>query len=148
MDKTNKLRTIIILVFILITVVAAYLLHKGTLPPLPGLPKPAEKVQQKPEADESFTYEAQVSVGENGFLPSSLTVRVHTRVYWKDADGNTKSFRIQASPGGDSAKDLGSEGDIGPGNGYAYSFHKLGTFRYHDALNPTVNGEVIVIEDK
>ncbi len=96
---------------------------------------------------DSFKYEALVSAGKNGFIPTTLSVREHTRVFWKAEAGFSGSFKVVVTPGEDNEDKFGSE-VIDPGNGYAHSFHKAGRYKYHDSLNPTFNGEIIVIADK
>ncbi len=85
-----------------------------------------------------------VKITDKGFEPTSLTVKKGTVVIWK-ASGNTKPVVVAANPypTNDSLEGLKSE-QLGSGAEYRYKFNESGTFNYHDNLNPTVNGTVIV----
>lgn len=95
---------------------------------------------------DGYKYEATITVNDNGFNPATLSVKPDTRVYWKSADGDTATHHIVQSEdntkepvfGGNDSRDFGTDG------GYAYSFRRTGTYKYHDSKNPALNGEIIV----
>lgn len=87
---------------------------------------------------------AYIQVSDTGFTPATLTVSKGTVVIWQ-AKGTTKSMVIASNPypSDDDLKDLKST-QLGNGASYRYQFNITGTHKYHDDLNPTVNGTVIV----
>ncbi len=140
-----------------VVLVVTILLVKGNNIPNPLNPNPAPKTGQEKDRliKDGYKHEAEVSIGANGFTPQTITVREHTRIYWKNEKGNTLSFQISPSVGGGLEKkdlqitdeEFGTNGKIDPNDGYAYSFHKAGTFKYYNALNPKENGEVTVVKE-
>jgi plastocyanin len=90
---------------------------------------------------------AYVSISDSGFTPATLTVNKGTVVVWQAKD-NTKTVVIASNPypKGNDLKSLRST-QLGSGASYRYQFNTTGTFRYHDDLNPTTNGSVVVKEN-
>lgn len=91
--------------------------------------------------EEGHNQEATIQITPEGFVPATLTVPPGTRVYFENKD--TTIHKIVANPGSDEADEFGSD-DIGVEGGYAFSFHKEGSFKFHDGANPSNNGEIIV----
>lgn len=97
------------------------------------------------QEDEEHKYEATVAITQNGFQPATLTVRPDTRVYFESQDGQIHRLVPNSAPNVDHPFALGSEqGPLEEAGGYAYSFHAKGVYTFHDASNPTQNGQVIV----
>lgn len=89
---------------------------------------------------------AYVTISNKGFTPSTLIVAKGTVVIWR-AQGNSKTVVVASNPypKDNDLKSLKS-GQLGSGASYRYQFNTSGTFKYHDDLNPTTNGFVVVKE--
>jgi plastocyanin len=79
---------------------------------------------------------ATVQIKRSGFVPRSVTINQDDSVTWTNAD--TIDHQIVAN-GGSFASPV-----LKPGKSYTHAFHGGGTFRYHDALHPTLRGTVVV----
>ena len=77
---------------------------------------------------------ASIVIEENVFSPSNLTVEKGTTVAWVNADRDTHKVK------GDNfeSQEL-SRGDV-----FRYKFDKSGSYKYVDALNPSIKGEITV----
>ena len=87
---------------------------------------------------------AQVLITSKGFVPASLTVTPNTIVEWQSNDATTTHIvAANPYPTHSSLPGLVSP-QLGNGAHYQYTFATVGTFNYHDDLNPTTNGTIIV----
>jgi plastocyanin len=77
-----------------------------------------------------------VSIKRTGFSPASVTINQDDSVTWTNND--TIDHQIVAN-GGQFASAV-----LKPGKSFTRAFHSGGTFRYHDALHPTLKGTVVV----
>jgi plastocyanin len=82
------------------------------------------------------TATANVQIVKTGFVPVTVTINAADSVTWRNAD--TKTHQVVAN-GGQFASAI-----LDPGKTYTHAFARGGTFRYHDALHPTLRGTVIV----
>jgi plastocyanin len=87
---------------------------------------------------------AKVSLTNNGFSPASVTVKAGNIVEWTSHD-ETQTHQVAANP-----LQVHSElpslvsSQLGQGAVYRFKFTKPGTYHYHDEINPTLNGTVVV----
>lgn len=77
-----------------------------------------------------------VQIKRGSFSPSSITINQNDSVTWKNVD--TLEHQVVAN-GGSFASPI-----LKTGQSYTYTFRNSGTFRYHDALHPTLKGTVTV----
>jgi plastocyanin len=77
-----------------------------------------------------------VAIKAAGFQPATVTIATGDAVKWTNRD--TKTHQVVANNGSFASA------VIRPGNGYTHVFRSAGTFRYHDALHPTLTGKVVV----
>jgi plastocyanin len=77
-----------------------------------------------------------VQIKRTGFVPATVTINQDDSVTWKNAD--TIDHQVVAN-GGSFASPI-----LKPGKSWTYTFKSGGTFRYHDALHPTLKGTVTV----
>ena len=91
---------------------------------------------------------ASVSITSAGFTPATLTVKTGTKVTWTNTDSAKAGHRVKADPypTGDSLPGLDSKIDMANGATYSYTFSTPGTVKYHDQVNPLLNGEVVVTQ--
>ena len=91
------------------------------------------------------TKTATVKINDNGFSPVTLTIKKDTVVFWVGSQLVAKPVIVASNPypNDDSLPGLKS-GQISAGATYKYKFDKVGSYSYHDDLNPNVNGFVVV----
>jgi len=77
-----------------------------------------------------------VQIVKTGFVPGTVNINAGDAVTWRNAD--TKTHQVVAN-GGQFASSI-----LDPGKTYTHTFARGGTFRYHDALHPTLRGTVVV----
>ena len=84
-----------------------------------------------------------VSIRATGFEPQALTVKVGTKVTWtnkSDVAGNVSSA---VHPTHLVYPPL-NLGDVAAGQSVSLTFDKAGTYKYHNHLNPSQFGSVVV----
>jgi plastocyanin len=77
-----------------------------------------------------------VQIKSTAFSPRSITINHGSSVTWKNVD--TKNHQVVANDGSFASP------IIGPGKTYTHTFTAAGTFRYHDALHPSLTGTIKV----
>jgi plastocyanin len=77
-----------------------------------------------------------VSILSTGFSPTTRTIATGDVIKWTNKD--TKEHQVVANNGSFASA------VIQPGKSYSHTFNTAGTFRYHDALHPTLTGRIIV----
>lgn len=88
----------------------------------------------------------QVDIGAKGFIPATISITVGQSVTWKNTDVNMKAHSVASDPypTDNELPGLNSRESIKPGDTYSYVFSKAGTYSYHDNLNPSFTGTVLV----
>jgi plastocyanin len=90
---------------------------------------------------------ADVDMNAKGFTPAALTVKTGTKVTWLNVDvKNDHRVKANPYPTGESLPGLDSKVNMPPHSTYTYTFSTAGTYKYHDQLNPLLNGEVVVTQ--
>lgn len=105
------------------------------------LPVELPPVASAPVAD---TEPAEVMITASGFSPAAITIPVGTTVVFRNSD--TKPHWAASDPhpvhtglpGFDAGKAIPKDGT------YSYTFTKTGTFTYHDHLNQSLTGTIVV----
>jgi plastocyanin len=77
-----------------------------------------------------------IQIKSTGFVPKAVTVNHGDTVSWKNVD--TKSHQVVANDGSFASP------IVGAGKTYSHQFNTAGTFRYHDALHPSLTGTIRV----
>jgi plastocyanin len=77
-----------------------------------------------------------VAIKSAGFSPASVTIATGDAVKWTNRD--TKNHQVVANSGAFASP------VIAPGHSYSHTFGTAGTYRYHDALHPSLTGKVVV----
>lgn len=108
--------------------------------------EPLTTLGTEPSVTGSVMGKTSVSYGADGFSPKSLTVKKGTSVRWINK-GNGSMWVASAVhpthqllPGFDQLKSVGNAG------AYEYTFDKVGTWKYHNHVNPSDTGSVVVTE--
>jgi len=140
----NKL---VIAVVVLIGIVAGIVLLSGNKkdsPIVPRQPETTNKAEQQSQSAPTFSEHSNTIVlTENGFEPKTLTVKAGTKVTWVNKSGAVATVNSAPHPihSGYQPLNLNSFED---GEFLELVFDKAGTYNYHDHLNPTRTGTVIV----
>src|SRR5512133_915592 len=77
-----------------------------------------------------------VAIKAAGFSPATVRIASTDAVRWTNRD--TKDHQVIANNG------TFASAVIKPGRSYTHVFNSAGTFRYHDALHPSLTGKVVV----
>ena len=84
-----------------------------------------------------------VTVTTNGFQPSSLTIKAGETIVWNNQSGNTGNVSSSPHPIHTDYPPL-NLGDIAPGASVSLVFPTAGTYKYHNHLNPSQRGTIVV----
>jgi plastocyanin len=77
-----------------------------------------------------------VKITTTGFTPKTVTINQADAVKWTNAD--KVNHQLVANNGAFASPIMK------PGDTYSFTFNAAGTFRYHDALHPTLTGTITV----
>ncbi len=88
----------------------------------------------------------QIIMNASGFAPASITVKKGTKVTFVNNDSRVHWPASDPHPVHTDLAGFDAGKGIPQGGSYTYTFGKIGTWTYHDHLNPTLKGKVIVIE--
>ncbi|MFI5270652.1 MAG: cupredoxin domain-containing protein [Candidatus Saccharimonadales bacterium] len=88
---------------------------------------------------------AAVSITDSGFVPATVTIKVGQAVVWTN-DAVTSHFVISDDPVPLKAGEPqpNSVQSIKPGDTYSYVFNQAGSYGYHDTIDPSFQGTVVV----
>lgn len=84
-------------------------------------------------------YQAQIAISSRGFTPVSVKVKKGDSVAWIRKDG---SMHLVVSDSGPAS--FKGQGPLQFNDMYLTTFNTVGTYTYHDQLNPSLKGTVIV----
>lgn len=87
--------------------------------------------------------EAVVTVTKNGFNPQSVTVKPSTKVVWKNESGAMANVSSAVHPTHQVYPPL-NLGNFANGVQVSLVFDKPGTYKYHNHLQPSLTGTVVV----
>jgi plastocyanin len=88
---------------------------------------------------------AQVSITNAGFVPSRITVKVGNVVTWTNSDTALHWVASDPYPTDNTLADFNAEQGLSQNDNFSFVFNKVGTYTYHDNLNPyTIKGTVVV----
>lgn len=88
---------------------------------------------------------ATVNVTATGFVPATVTVKLNQAVIWTNSDTQPHLIApddpVATDPTGAAPN---SQQSLNQNDGYSYVFNKVGSYPYHDSLNPALKGVVVV----
>lgn len=122
--------------------------NKNNKTVLTTLPSPSAAATATPETTTSASpsakiEEAKVTVTANGFEPQTLKIKAGTKVTWTNKSGTTANVSSDNHPTHLLYPFL-NLGSFSDGSSVSVTFEKSGTFTYHNHLNPSQRGTVIV----
>lgn len=134
---------ILIGVVVLIVVIGAIVLmaNKGGY----QTPTPIES-GQTPSSTSQITTSAEqttVTLMQSGFEPATITVKAGTKVVWGNKSGVAATVDSAGHPTHLTYPPL-NLGEFSDGSQVSLVFDKAGTYKYHNHLNPSQTGTVIV----
>lgn len=129
---------------LLVAVVAWVLLsnNAGTQKQVQASPYPTIQTQASPSAQPNIG-SATVTLTQSGFDPQTLTVKVGTKVTWTNKSGATATVNSAVHPIHALFPFL-NLGSFDDGSSVEVVFDKTGTYTYHNHLNPSQTGTVVV----
>lgn len=95
------------------------------------------------ETSDKKTSETQIELNEDGFNPAKVTIKVGDKVIWKNNSGGAATVSSDPHP----AHTLYPILNLGPfndGDTHSVAFDKAGTYTYHNHLDASQKGTVVV----
>lgn len=136
----NKLLISIAAVVVVILAGVFLLSNKTNNQPVISKPTPQAQTETSPSAS---PLTATVNLTQNGFDPQTLTVKVGTKVTWVNKSGGEAAIDSDPHPVHTSYPPL-NLGAVADGSSISLTFDQKGTYNYHNHLNPSERGTVIV----
>lgn len=86
----------------------------------------------------------EIEITADGFNPNIESISKGTKVTWINKDSKPHKVASNPHPEHTGTPGLDSKDPVGPEGNYSFTFDKVGTVTYHDHLNPTTNGTIVV----
>lgn len=87
---------------------------------------------------------SQVDITSTGFVPATVSVKPGQAVVWTNHDTAPHIVASDPYPSDNTLPGLNSVQQLTTNDSYTYIFNHTGTFTYHDNLNPSLEGTVVV----
>ncbi len=104
-----------------------------------GVPAVGTATATPPAATAQVAY-----TSSDTFSPAVVTIPVGGTVTWTNAGDEDMRVASDPHPTHIGYPGFDSMSNVGPGKTYSFTFQKKGSWGYHDHLDPTVKGTVIV----
>jgi plastocyanin len=88
---------------------------------------------------------AVIQLTSTGFVPATLSVKVGTPITWRNTDAAPHRVASNPYPQDSTIPGLHSM-NLVSGSSYTYTPPTVGVIHYHDDLNPTHNGTIMVVK--
>ncbi|MDP3934825.1 MAG: DUF5667 domain-containing protein [Candidatus Giovannonibacteria bacterium] len=121
--------------------------RKSTKPQAAPFPKPIPQDKPIPKGAEiKFEMSTTVVIDENGFNPREIGIKKGGKVTW--VNKSQSQIWPASNPHPIHTDYSGFDSRLGFANGesYSFTFDKVGSWGYHNHLNPSMKGEVKVVE--
>jgi plastocyanin len=105
--------------------------------------KLANNANKPPQPTAKSVPVAAVRITKTGFEPSTLSVKQGTKIVWTNTDSGLHQVVANPYPKGTDLTSLKSE-ILNNSQSYTYVANTTGNFGYHDQLQPTINGTLVV----
>lgn len=92
---------------------------------------------------DAATSETVITYSNSGYSPATITVKNGTTVTIKNTSGHTMQFDSDPHPAHTTNEELNVE-KVGAGESQTFVVKRTGTFGYHNHLNPSETGTIIV----
>lgn len=101
-------------------------------------------VQQAPRTTPSVNTVTTVSITDEGFVPSEITVHVGDTVQFINNGQGTHWPASDPHPQHTGLAGFDAKAGLETGQSYEFTFMKAGAFKMHDHLHPLIKGNIIV----
>lgn len=102
---------------------------------------PSTNTQSQPADDQPAT--ATITYSNSGYSPSTVTVKSGDKVVIKNDSSRDMQFDSDPHPAHTNNEEL-NVGVVGPGESMSFVVKRTGTFGYHNHLNASDTGTIIV----
>ena len=116
--------------------------NEEALPPISENEEPSETNANM--GSDVVSAENSIEISKDGFSPDVLTVSVGTTVTWINNDTEAHWIVSDPHPTHSVLPELNSKKGLLLSETYQFIFDKKGNFYYHDELNTTMTGKVVV----
>lgn len=153
MDKNSLIiGGIILLIVILGGVFLVSRNQTGTTqqPNIVSKPSPSGVTQTSPSSTSASPLSSEqgsqntVEYTPGGFVPKTITVKVGTTVTWVNKDNDPVWVASNPHPVHTNLPGFDAKKGVPTGGTYSYTFTKLGSWGYHNHLEPSNTGTVVV----
>ncbi len=103
---------------------------------------PTDEVQPAPQA----SMEASVTVTNDGFTPKEVTIKKGGRVTWTNNSDSKVRVVSAFHPTHLEYPEFNDLTGMEKGETYSFTFERSGSWGYHNHLNPSRIGKVVVVE--
>ncbi len=122
-----------VIIILVAAVIAHYLLSSNKTPSTLSATSTSAQATANP---------ATVNITNSAFVPATSVVQVNQAVIWTNTDSMAHSIAADAS---NTLPGFSSNQNLAENDSYSYVFDKVGTFTYHDGVNPYgFTGTVVV----
>lgn len=104
---------------------------------------PTDVVSRNSSAGNNTEEATVINVTSEGFVPSTINIKAGTKVTWFNISGQTVTVNSDPHPIHTDYPPL-NLGEFANGQSVSLVFPKAGTYGYHNHLNPSQKGKVIV----
>lgn len=138
----------IVAAVVVVLVVLGFVLTRPQQPtrapePTPTPPTSTESASLAAPEGAKTTEETVVKITAAGFSPKDVTIKAGATVTWMNEDTAVHTVNSAVHPTHQVYPPL-NLGNIQPGGKVSLTFPTAGTYKYHDHLNPSLTGSVIV----
>lgn len=140
----ENLKSLIVAAIIIMVIIAGGIfLYSRTLPITKGTNQVSTQTMQQKNGTSPTPTEADITLTKDGFSPAILTIRAGTRVKWTNKSGIMGDVDSNPHPVHTSYPPM-NFGQFSNGSSFELVFDKPATYGYHNHLNPSQTGTIIV----
>lgn len=108
--------------------------------------KTQQQVQNTQKSQQTIVATVTIVMKPDAFEPNSLTVQKNTKVIFKNEDSKPHWPASDVHPIHSIYPEFDPRQGIESGKEWSFIFDKVGNWRFHDHLSPSLRGEIKVVE--
>ena len=139
----SGLKKVLIIIVVLVAVVAGGAFAFKMVNSSTDSTQNASDVASDASASNEISQDATITYSENGYSPERLVVKSGTKVTIKNASSKDMEFDSDPHPSHTNNKEL-NEDLVEAGKAQTFVVNKTGTFGYHNHLNASETGTIVV----
>lgn len=150
----NPLLWVLLIVIVIVGIYGAFRLYRHFARQVTQPAPETNLTSQTPSASESGRQNGSpsaqtqgqhiVQITAAGFSPAIITIHPGDTVTWVNIDNQQHTVNSDPHPTHTLYPPLNTVGLLNPGEQKSLTFPTSGTFKYHDHLNPSLRGSVVV----